>query len=76
MLAVSGKSKLHVDSDTQRWAFRMGCSAEAPLAAPWTDPVVMDFLEHLEIGTCKTAGFSCDSEAVQHSLEGLHHMDV
>lgn len=50
--------------------------AEAPLGAPWTDPVVMDFLEHLERGSSKTAGPSCDSEPVQHSSEGLHHMEV
>ncbi|XP_017973797.1 PREDICTED: embryogenesis-associated protein EMB8 isoform X1 [Theobroma cacao] len=50
--------------------------AEAPLGAPWTDSVVMDFLEHLERGASKTTGFSCDLEAVRHSSEGLHHMEV
>ncbi|XP_050229914.1 embryogenesis-associated protein EMB8 [Mercurialis annua] len=30
--------------------------AEAPLGAPWTDPLVMDFLEHLEKGASQSAG--------------------
>ncbi|XVE58153.1 hypothetical protein DITRI_Ditri04bG0147400 [Diplodiscus trichospermus] len=50
--------------------------AEAPLGAPWTDPVVMDFLDFLERGATRTAGLSCNSEAVQHSSESLHHMEV
>ncbi|XWS48737.1 hypothetical protein CRYUN_Cryun13aG0102100 [Craigia yunnanensis] len=49
---------------------------EAPLGAPWSDCVVMNFLEHLERGALKTAGFSCDSEAVQHSSKGLHRIEV
>ncbi|XWS38157.1 hypothetical protein CRYUN_Cryun19dG0106300 [Craigia yunnanensis] len=55
-----------------RWV----AGAEAPLGSPWTDPVVMNFLEHLERCASKTAGFSCDSEAAQHSSEGLRPMDV
>lgn len=29
---------------------------EAPLGAPWTDPVVIEFLEHLERESCKAHG--------------------
>ncbi|KAK8690847.1 hypothetical protein V6N13_074373 [Hibiscus sabdariffa] len=50
--------------------------AEAPLGSPWTDPVVMDFLEHLERGASKTDKFSCNSEAVQRSSGELQHMEV
>ncbi|XP_035543345.1 embryogenesis-associated protein EMB8-like isoform X2 [Juglans regia] len=32
----------------------------APLGAPWTDPVVMDFLEHLERGVSKGLASSVD----------------
>ncbi|KAL8520541.1 hypothetical protein ACS0TY_011170 [Phlomoides rotata] len=42
---------------------------EAPLGAPWTDPIVMDFLEHLE-----RVGISEDvNDAHRHSL---HHLQV
>ncbi|KAL4352574.1 hypothetical protein GQ457_06G038230 [Hibiscus cannabinus] len=47
--------------------------AEAPLGGPWTDPVVMDFLEQLESGTRKTPGSSSDLLA---SPEGLHRVHV
>ncbi|XVF12876.1 hypothetical protein REPUB_Repub08aG0157700 [Reevesia pubescens] len=50
--------------------------AKAPLGAPWTDPVVMDFLEHLERGESKTAGCDSESEVVHQSSEGLHHVEV
>lgn len=50
--------------------------AEAPLGAPWTDPVVMDFLEYLERGASKTGKFSGDSEAVQRSSGELHQIEV
>lgn len=50
--------------------------AEAPLGAPWTDPVVMDFLEYLERGASKTGKFSADSEAVQRSSGELHRIEV
>ncbi|KAG6636449.1 embryogenesis-associated protein EMB8 [Carya illinoinensis] len=33
---------------------------EAPVGAPWTDPVVMDFLEHLERGVSKGLASSVD----------------
>ncbi|OMO79833.1 putative AB-hydrolase YheT [Corchorus capsularis] len=47
--------------------------SQAPRGAPWTDPVVMDFLEHLEKGSTTTAGIfdSCDSEVARNSSEGL-----
>ncbi|XP_010267450.1 PREDICTED: embryogenesis-associated protein EMB8 isoform X2 [Nelumbo nucifera] len=50
--------------------------AEAPLGAPWTDPVVMEFLEHLERG--RTDAFpSCNkSNVVQHSSEELQILEV
>ncbi|GMJ13774.1 hypothetical protein like AT3G50790 [Hibiscus trionum] len=50
--------------------------AEAPLGAPWTDPVVMDFLEHLERGASKTDKFPCHSEAMQRSSGELQHIEV
>ncbi|KAK0587716.1 hypothetical protein LWI29_027538 [Acer saccharum] len=48
--------------------------AEAPLGAPWTDPVVMDFLEHLERGTSET---SCsDLKVAKQGSEDLHQLEV
>lgn len=40
---------------------------EAPLGASWTDPIVMDFLEHLE-----TVGNSKDV----NNAHSLHHLQV
>ncbi|OMO85850.1 NatC N(alpha)-terminal acetyltransferase, Mak10 subunit [Corchorus olitorius] len=47
--------------------------SQAPRGAPWTDPVVMDFLEHLEKGSITTAKIfdSCDSEVARNSSEGM-----
>ncbi|EEF43442.1 alpha/beta hydrolase domain containing protein 1,3, putative [Ricinus communis] len=50
--------------------------AETPLGAPWTDPIVMDFLEHLERGASKTAAFGSDAEGVQQSVDGVHQIEV
>lgn len=50
--------------------------AEAPLGAPWTDPVVMDFLEHLERGSNKALGSSGNLEGVQQHAEAVHHLEV
>lgn len=50
--------------------------AEAPLGAPWTDPVVMDFLEHLEKGSNKALGSSGNLEGVQERAEAVHHLEV
>ncbi|TXG50760.1 hypothetical protein EZV62_023284 [Acer yangbiense] len=48
--------------------------AEAPLGAPWTDPVVMDFLEHLERGSSET---SCsDLKVAKQGSEDLHQLEV
>ncbi|CAN6578804.1 unnamed protein product [Malus baccata var. baccata] len=48
---------------------------EAPFGAPWTDPVVMDFLEHLQRG--KFEAFSSSNlEGSHRSSEGLHSLEV
>lgn len=41
--------------------------SEAPFGAPWTDPFVMDFLEHLERGSSKASPSSSYSQ--------LHHAE-
>ncbi|MBA0768753.1 hypothetical protein Gotri_017533 [Gossypium trilobum] len=48
--------------------------AEAPLGGPWTDPVVMDFLEHLERGTHKTVESS--NGPLTATSKNLHHAEV
>lgn len=48
---------------------------EAPFGAPWTDPVVMDFLQHLERGKSGALS-SSNSESEQPRLEGLHQLEV
>lgn len=50
--------------------------AEAPLGAPWTDPVVMDFLEYLEGGSKAPASSSKIEEAVEQRADVLHHLEV
>lgn len=50
--------------------------AEAPRGAPWTDPIVMDFLEYLERGSSKSASSHGDAEGVQQATESLHHLEV
>ncbi|KAI9092288.1 hypothetical protein K1719_027788 [Acacia pycnantha] len=42
---------------------------DAPFGSPWTDPLVIDFLQHLEIGTIKSGTF-------HQSKEALHHLEV
>ncbi|XP_057994279.1 embryogenesis-associated protein EMB8 isoform X2 [Hevea brasiliensis] len=49
--------------------------AEAPLGAPWTDTVVMDFLEYLEGVASKSAASGFQAESGQISLEGVHHVE-
>ncbi|KAJ8768429.1 hypothetical protein K2173_021582 [Erythroxylum novogranatense] len=49
-------------------------AAEAPLGAPWTDLVVMDFLEHLERGACKHPMSGCNAERMQQPTGGVHHV--
>ncbi|CAL0334275.1 unnamed protein product [Lupinus luteus] len=43
---------------------------EAPLGAPWTDPLVMEFIQHLE-NTAKSPKSSSDPE----QKEALHHVE-
>ena len=47
---------------------------EAPCGAPWTDPVVMDYLQHLE----RVAGLASHGNSVdaQQYTEGLHSVEV
>ncbi|CAL5407076.1 unnamed protein product [Camellia sinensis] len=49
--------------------------AESPRGAPWTDPVVMDFLEHLERGRERGRSIA-KSGSAKVNKEGLHHIEV
>ncbi|KAJ4846341.1 embryogenesis-associated protein emb8 [Turnera subulata] len=49
---------------------------EAPLGSPWTDPVVMDFLEYLERGSSQSPACRSDGEALQQSTVDLHQLKV
>ncbi|KZV45954.1 hypothetical protein F511_10644 [Dorcoceras hygrometricum] len=52
---------------------------EAPFGAPWTDPVVMDFLEYLEQSGSSTPSPSTklqDSNRIGHDKHDLHHVEV
>ena len=49
--------------------------AESPRGAPWTDPVVMDFLEHLERGRERERSIAKSGSAKQNKV-GLHHIEV
>ncbi|KAF7828098.1 embryogenesis-associated protein EMB8-like [Senna tora] len=46
---------------------------EAPLGCPWTDPLVIDFLQHLEQGAVKSHS---NPEGDHQSKEALHHLQV
>ncbi|KAI3453321.1 hypothetical protein Pfo_009984 [Paulownia fortunei] len=50
----------------------------APLGAPWTDPIVMDFLEHLEQARFSSVISSTSLEDVNSTgdAHGLHHLEV
>ncbi|KAJ7945099.1 embryogenesis-associated protein EMB8 [Quillaja saponaria] len=48
---------------------------EAPRGSPWTDPVVMDFLQHLESGTLKPL-VSSGNQVVHQNSEALPHLEV
>ncbi|XP_043715201.1 embryogenesis-associated protein EMB8 [Telopea speciosissima] len=51
----------------------------APIGAPWTDPLVMEFLEQLERGnldSCETVASFRQLDSAQQSLEGLHELEV
>lgn len=49
---------------------------EAPLGSPWTDPVVMDFLEHLERASSNAFACFSDLKDVQQISEGLKSLEV
>ncbi|XP_058104914.1 embryogenesis-associated protein EMB8 [Magnolia sinica] len=49
---------------------------EAPFGAPWTDPVVMEFLDHLEKEKMDPASCSQFDGTVQQSSPGLHELGV
>jgi hypothetical protein len=50
--------------------------SEAPLGAPWTDTIVMDFLEYLQSGACEAPASHSGTEGVQHSTEAMHHLKL
>ncbi|KAH9774906.1 AB hydrolase-1 domain-containing protein [Citrus sinensis] len=49
---------------------------EAPFGSPWTDPVVMDFLEHLERASSNAFPCFSDLKDVQQISEGLNSLEV
>ncbi|KAL0016101.1 hypothetical protein SO802_003170 [Lithocarpus litseifolius] len=49
---------------------------DAPRGAPWTDPVVMDYLEHLERGALRGITSCGKSVEVEQCTEGLHCLKV
>lgn len=51
--------------------------ADAPRGCPWTDPVVMDFLEHLEQASSASASGN-DQQVISNNFrtEGLQHLQV
>ena len=42
---------------------------EAPFGAPWTDPVVMDFLEYLERTKSISVSYSSESKENKNTLQ-------
>lgn len=49
---------------------------EAPFGAPWTDNVVMDFLEHLQKAAPISKENSSNAEDVQQGSEDVHQAKV
>ncbi|OVA04760.1 hypothetical protein BVC80_1719g97 [Macleaya cordata] len=50
---------------------------EAPFGAPWTDPVVIEFLQHLETGRSENPAASCTtSDGAGLSIDDLHKLEV
>ncbi|KAJ4956033.1 hypothetical protein NE237_012816 [Protea cynaroides] len=51
---------------------------EAPFGSPWTDPLIMEFLEQLESGrdSCETVASCGQLNSAEQSLEGLHGLEV
>ncbi|KAF8028029.1 hypothetical protein BT93_E0826 [Corymbia citriodora subsp. variegata] len=50
--------------------------AEAPLGAPWTDPVIMDFLDHLERRVSQAGASLSKDKDRKHHTENLHCLEV
>ncbi|XP_058201798.1 embryogenesis-associated protein EMB8 isoform X1 [Rhododendron vialii] len=50
--------------------------AEAPRGAPWTDPLVMDFLQHLEKTGSGTSESCSKSDSAMQNAESLHGVEV
>ncbi|XP_057509954.1 embryogenesis-associated protein EMB8 isoform X2 [Actinidia eriantha] len=50
--------------------------SEAPLGAPWTDPLVMDFLEYLERERSRATASCSDLDGAKQNEEGLHRLEV
>lgn len=50
--------------------------AGAPLGAPWTDPVVMDFLDHLERRVSQPGASLSKDEDRKQDTENLHCLEV
>lgn len=49
---------------------------EAPFGAPWTDTVVTDFLEHLEMGASKALSSSSNAEGLDQHKNIMHQVEV
>ncbi|XP_022854367.1 embryogenesis-associated protein EMB8-like [Olea europaea var. sylvestris] len=52
---------------------------EAPLGAPWTDPIIMDFLEHLEYARSSIVAYSANLDDFRSGTAqslGLHQLEV
>ncbi|CAA2984086.1 Hypothetical predicted protein [Olea europaea subsp. europaea] len=52
---------------------------EAPLGAPWTDPIIMDFLEHLEQARSSIVAYSANLDDFRSGTAqslGLHQLEV
>lgn len=51
--------------------------SEAPRGCPWTDPHVMDFLEHIEHGKSASAACANDLETMNSSVtDRFQHLEV
>ncbi|CAN1180325.1 Embryogenesis-associated protein EMB8 [Linum perenne] len=48
---------------------------EAPFGAPWTDPIVMDFLEHLEGAGSSSSSSSSSSPVLAEIPMTAHHLE-
>ncbi|KAK4262949.1 hypothetical protein QN277_028436 [Acacia crassicarpa] len=48
----------------------------APFGSPWPDPLVIDFLQHLESGSSKSGTSWLNSEGEHQSKEASHNIEV